>query len=70
MTAAGIVDPPTPHSGRRTTASLLSEVGVPPATVQAIVGHSTLAQTGQYIDVHAAEMELGLRRLAEHHAGA
>ena len=51
MAKAEILDPPTPHSGRRTTASLLSAAGVPPATVQAILGHSTLKQTGEYIDV-------------------
>ena len=60
---AGIVDPPTPHSGRRTTASLLSSAGVPPATVQAILGHSTLEQTGEYIDVSKAEMIAGLSKL-------
>jgi integrase len=68
MNEAGIQDPPTPHSGRRTTASLLSEAGVPPATVQAILGHSTLAQTGEYIDVRSAEMEAALEKLAAHHA--
>jgi integrase len=63
MEAAAINDPPSPHSGRRTTASLLSAAGVPPATVQAILGHSTLQQTGEYISVSRAEMEAGLRRL-------
>ena len=32
MEKAAIEDPPTPHSGRRTTASLLSAAGVPQAT--------------------------------------
>jgi len=68
MAEAGFQDAPTPHSGRRTTASLLSEAGVPPATVQAILGHSTLAQTGEYIDVRASEMESALKKLAAHHA--
>jgi integrase len=63
MATAGIEDPPTPHSGRRTTASLLSAVGVPPATVQAILGHSTLQQTGEYIDVSRTEMRKGLAQL-------
>jgi integrase len=67
MVEACIQDPPTPHSGRRTTASLLSEAGVPPATVQAILGHSTLAQTGEYIDVRGTEMESALKKLAAHH---
>jgi integrase len=65
MERAKIVSPPTPHSGRRTTASLLSAAGVPPATVQAILGHSTLQQTGEYIDVPRTEMESGLSRLAD-----
>ena len=64
MESAKIPDPPTPHSGRRTTASLLSSAGVPPATVQAILGHSTLKQTGEYIDVSKAEMIAGLSKLA------
>src|SRR5207249_3547865 len=64
MQRAAIVDPPTPHSGRRTAASLLSAAGVAPATVQAILGHSTLQQTGEYIDVPRDEMERGLQRLA------
>jgi len=64
MENAAILDPPTPHSGRRTTASLLSAAGVPPATIQAILGHSTLQQTGEYIDVPKEEMEHGFRRLA------
>jgi integrase len=64
MDQAGIVDPPTPHSGRRTTASLLQIAGVPPVTIQAILGHSTLQQTGEYIDVPRTEMEAGFRKLA------
>jgi integrase len=64
MEAAAIVDPPTPHSGRRTTASLLSAAGTPAATVQAILGHSTLQQTGEYIDVPRPEMEAGLAKFA------
>ena len=68
MGEAGILDAPTPHTGRRTTASLLSAAGVPGPTIQAILGHSTLAQTGEYIDVHGDEMATALRRLAEHHA--
>jgi integrase len=63
MQEAGVDDPPTPHSGRRTTASLLSAAGVPPATVQAILGHSTLLQTGEYIDVSLSAMEAGLGKL-------
>lgn len=70
MGEARIPDAPTPHSGRRTTASLLSAAGVPPATVQAILGHSTLTQTGEYIDVHAKEIEAALKMLALHHAGS
>lgn len=61
---AAIADPPTPHSARRTTASLLTSLGVPPATVQAILGHSTLQQTGEYIAVPRSDMEAGLGRLA------
>jgi integrase len=63
MTKAGILDPPSPHSGRRTTASLLSSAGVPAPTVQAILGHSTLQQTGEYIDVSEADMRAGLEKL-------
>jgi integrase len=63
MESAKILEPPTPHSGRRTAASLLSAAGVPPATVQAILGLSTLKQTGEYIDVPRKEMEAGLRKL-------
>jgi integrase len=70
MARAGIVDPPTPHSGRRTTASLLSDAGVPPATIQATLGHSTLQQTGEYIDVPRNQREAGLRRLARLYSGA
>lgn len=69
MEKANIVAPPTPHSGRRTTASLLSAAGVPPATIQAILRHRTLQQTGEYIDVPRAEMEEGLRRLGHLYAG-
>jgi integrase len=65
MEMAEIENPPTPHSGRRTTASLLSSAGVPPATVQAILGHSTLQQTGEYIDVSRSEMERGLQLLSD-----
>ena len=32
------------------------------------IGHSTLAQTGEYIDVRAVEMEAALKKLAAHHA--
>ena len=64
MQAARIPDPPTPHAARRTTSSLLSQAGVPPATIQAILGHSTLQQTGDYIDVPAAAMRQGLQRLS------
>ena len=64
MTQAGIDAPPTPHAARRTTSSLLSDAGVPPATIQAILGHSTLQQTGEYIDVPAEALRQGLSRLA------
>jgi integrase len=70
MAAAGIDEPPTPHSGRRTTASLLSAGGVPPSTVQAILGHSTLQQTGEYIDVARDEMEHGLAKLGQLYGGS
>jgi integrase len=70
MEKAGIDNPPTPHSGRRTTASLLSAAGVPPATVQAILGHSTLQQTGEYIDVTHDEMKRGLAKLGELYVGS
>ncbi len=63
MSEARITDPPTPHSGRRTTASLLSAAGTPPATIQAILGHSTMRQTGEYIDVPRARMEEALGQL-------
>lgn len=63
MDEAGIPDPPSPHSGRRTTASLLSHAGVPPSTVRAILGHATLRQTDAYVDVPRKEMEAGLGRL-------
>jgi integrase len=65
LRAAGIEDPPPPHSARRTTASLLSDIGVPQATVKAILGHATLRQTDGYIDVPRPQMEKGLSRLAE-----
>jgi integrase len=65
MSRAQIEDPPTPHSGRRTSASLLSAANVPPAVVQAILGHSTLQQTGEYVDVPRSEMEAAFGRLAE-----
>ena len=64
MEKAGIEDPPTPHSGRRTTASLLSAAGVPQATIQAILGHATMQQTGEYIAVSKAEMQAGFAKLA------
>jgi integrase len=64
MARAGIEAPPTPHAARRTTSSLLSDAGVPPATIQAILGHSTLQQTGEYIDVPSEAMRQGLSRLA------
>jgi integrase len=70
MVEAKIVDPPSPHSGRRTTASLLSSAGVPAPTVQAILGHSTLQQTGEYIDVPEADMRAGLSRLGALYSGA
>ena len=60
---AGIVEPPSPHSGRRTTASLLSHAGVPPSTVKAILGHATIRMTDAYVDVPREEMEAGLGRL-------
>jgi integrase len=63
MLTAKIVDPPTPHSGRRTTASLLSEAGVPLPAIQAILGHSTARQTGEYVDVPRDRMEEALGRL-------
>jgi integrase len=63
MKAAGIEDPPSPHAGRRTTASLLSSAGVPPSTNKVILGHSTLRMTDSYVDVPRAEMEAGLDRL-------
>lgn len=65
MQKAGILDPPTSHAGRRTTASLLQVVGVPAGTIQAILGHSTLQQTGEYIDVPREAMEAGLRKLGK-----
>jgi len=64
MERAKIPDPPTPHSGRRTTASLLSAAGVPQATIQAILGHATLHQTGDYIDVSKEAMQAGFAKLA------
>jgi integrase len=64
MRAAGVLDPPSPHSGRRTTASLLSAAGVPPATIQAVLGHSTLQQTGEYVDVAREALVDGLSRLS------
>jgi integrase len=64
MEKAGIEEPPTPHSGRRTTASLLSAAGVPQATIQAILGHATMQQTGEYISVSKAEMQAGFAKLA------
>ena len=64
MEKAGIEDPPTPHSGRRTTASILSAAGVPQATIQAILGHATMQQTGEYIAVSKAEMQAGFAKLA------
>lgn len=64
MDEASVQDPPTPHSGRRTTASLLSSAGVPQATIQAILGHATLQQTGEYIHVSKAEMQVGFEKLA------
>jgi integrase len=63
MIAARIQNPPTPHGGRRTASSLLSEAGVPPATIQAILGHSTLQQTGEYITVPREAMKAGLETL-------
>lgn len=63
MLASGIENPPTPHGGRRTASSLLSEAGVPPATIQAILGHSTLQQTGEYITVPREAMKAGLETL-------
>jgi integrase len=63
MESSGIADPPSPHSGRRTTASLLVERGATPATVQAILGHSSLAQTGAYVDVAVAQTETALSLL-------
>jgi integrase len=63
MIESGIQSPPTPHGGRRTASSLLSEAGVPPATIQAILGHSTLQQTGEYITVPRAAMKAGLETL-------
>jgi integrase len=70
MEEAKIADPPPPHSGRRTTASLLSAAGVPAPTVQAILGHSTLKQTGEYIDVSEYEMRGGLGKLGAVYADA
>jgi integrase len=64
MDEAGIPEPPSPHSGRRTTASLLSHAGVPPSTVRAILAHATLRMTDGYVDVPREEMEEGLGRLA------
>lgn len=64
MEKANIPHPPTPHSGRRTTASLLSAAGVPQATIQAILGHATLHQTGEYIHVSKIEMQSGFAKLA------
>jgi integrase len=63
MSTSGIENPPTPHGGRRTASSLLSEAGVPPATIQAILGHSTLQQTGEYITVPREAMKRGLETL-------
>lgn len=65
MIEAKIKDPPTPHSARRTTGSLLAAAGVPGSTVQAILGHSSLAQTGEYIDTPMSEMKAGLAKLAD-----
>jgi integrase len=64
MDEAKIEEPPSPHSGRRTTASLLSAAGVPQATIQAILGHATLHQTGEYIHVSKVEMQAGFEKLA------
>jgi integrase len=61
---AGVADPPSPHSARRTTASLLSDAGVPPATIQAVLGHSTLQQTGEYIAVPQTAMTDAFQRLS------
>ena len=64
MDKAGIENPPTPHSGRRTTASLLSAAGVPQATIQSILGHATMQQTGEYISVSKTEKQAGFAKLA------
>ena len=69
MKQAGIVTPPTPHAARRTTSSLLSDEGVPPAHIQAILGHSTLQQTGEYIDVPREAMREALSRLSAVYGG-
>jgi site-specific recombinase XerD len=64
MEAAEIPDPPSPHGARRTTASLLGEAGVPPHTIRSILGHSTIQQTGEYVDVSREQLEGAVLRLA------
>ncbi|MDR1212812.1 MAG: site-specific integrase [Propionibacteriaceae bacterium] len=50
LQAAGL--PPVPlHSARHTTATLLFELGVPPETRQAILGHSAATTTAGYTHV-------------------
>jgi integrase len=65
MEECSIVDPPSPHACRRTTASLLTSAGVPAPTVRAILGHSVLRQTGDYIDVPRVDMEIAVSKLSQ-----
>ncbi len=64
MQSAELADPPTPHRAPHNGQPLCLAAGVPPATVQAILGHATLRQAGEYVDVAPAGMADGLARLS------
>ena len=64
LTRAGL-DPDTRvHDLRHTAGSYLPALGVPLTTVQAIMGHSTLAMTQRYAHVHDAMLDDAAERMA------
>jgi integrase len=54
--AAGVARPPRPHHLRHTAVSLMRAAGIPTHVVMEVVGHSTVAMSGQY--THATKEDL------------
>lgn len=58
------------HAARHTAATHLVAAGVPLTTVQAILGHSTIAVTQRYVTTTRAAQDAALDALAAHLAAA